>query len=79
MAVVEIYQITSVALQNPAGNWISDKTIFRIKSVASIGIIDHLDFEAAEIVLGLCDPLILKLRDEFEFTFNGSVSAGDGN
>jgi len=70
---VEFDSQTQFAKLNQTNKWITDKTFFQMLGVEHIRAIDHTDYEGADIILDLCEPIPPEYEGQFDFIFNGSV------
>src|SRR5262249_37722910 len=69
---VEIDRTTSFAIAS-GKEFISDATFFGLLGVKLIRAIDHSDFEGADIILDLNEPIGNELAGTVEFLYGGSV------
>ena len=54
------------------GPFIDDRTFFGSFSSATLHALDHSDFEGADIIHNLNDPIPPELENRFDFIYNGS-------
>lgn len=69
---IEIDRTTSFAIAS-GQDFISDATFFGLLGVTKIRAIDHSDFEGADIILDLNQPISADLAGTAEFVYGGSV------
>jgi SAM-dependent methyltransferase len=69
---IEIDRTTSLAIAS-GQEFISDVTFFGLLGVTKIRAIDHSDFEGADIILDLNQPISADLAAAAEFVYGGSV------
>lgn len=70
---VQIDDFTLLAKSKNTKEWISDETFFRMLGVEEIVSIDHSDYEGANLIIDLNEPLDRKHEGVAEFIFGGSV------
>jgi hypothetical protein len=69
---IEIDRMTSFAIASEQ-DFISDRTFFGLLGVEKVRAIDHSDFEGADIILDLNEPIPTDLVGTVEFLYGGSV------
>lgn len=60
---------TVYAKQNPEGRFIDDKTFFGIFDVNEIDVLDHSDFEGANIICDICGDIPDSFYERYDFIF----------
>jgi len=64
---------TTLGAQNGSEPHITDTTFFRMLGVENVIAIDHSDYEGAELIVDLNQPLPKELEGSADFIFGGSV------
>jgi len=70
---VEIDTVTKAARDYPDKKFVTDSTFYRWLGVERIDVADVSDYEGANIVHNICDPLPSNLVGQYDFIFNSSV------
>jgi hypothetical protein len=70
---IEIDTATLQARANPDRQWVSDACFLAMLGVTEIHAIDHSDYEGADIILDICQPIPPAHAGRYELIFNGSV------
>ena len=69
---IEIDRATSFAIAS-GQEFITDTTFFALLGVETVRAIDHSDFEGADIIVNLNEPISAELASTAEFVYGGSV------
>src|SRR5829696_1425428 len=70
---VQLDTSTVGAIQNRSELYVTDSTFFRLLGVENVSAIDHSDYEGAELVIDLGQPLEQRYFGIASFIFGGSV------
>jgi len=70
---VQLDRRTVQARQDADNNYIDDVTLFSAIGATTLDVMDVTDYEGANIVHNLCEPLPEALNGQFDLVFNGSV------
>lgn len=70
---IELDRKTVSALYQPERRWITDTSFFSLFGITTIHAIDHSDFEGADMIHDICQPMDCTLDGKFDLIFNGSV------
>lgn len=70
---VELDTSTRLAQENPEKRFITDHTFLQWVGVERIDVLDVSEYEGADIVHDICQPLPKSLVGQYDFVFNSSV------
>ncbi len=69
----QIDQLTVTARQNPDKQYVTDATLFLGIGKTKLDVLDVTDYEGANIIHDLCQPVPLSMVGKYDVIFNGSV------
>ena len=70
---VEYDHVTQMSHQHPDKAFFTDHTFYRWLGLSQIDVIDVSDYEGADIVHDICQPLPAHLQGQYDFVLNSSV------